>query len=108
MSRAGLIISCDTRAMMGSNERDLYFSIEQRQFAAKMTDCIRLRQLCRITRDVSPLRQLNRTLLRVSTCAFPDFDRVADVIGMAVRDQDEIDVFERGDFVLGIFENRIR
>ena len=36
------------------------------------------------------------------------FDRVTHVIGMTVRNQDEIDMLERGDFGLGIFENRIR
>ena len=39
---------------------------------------------------------------------FPDLHRVADVIRMTVRDQNEIDILERSDFVLRIFENRIR
>jgi hypothetical protein len=39
---------------------------------------------------------------------FSDVDRVTDVIGMTVRNQNEIDMLERGDFGLGIFENRIR
>src|SRR4029077_13929635 len=39
---------------------------------------------------------------------FPDVHRITDVIGMTVRNQDEIDMLERGDFGLGISENRIR
>ena len=34
--------------------------------------------------------------------------RITDVIGMTVRNEDEIDMLERGDFALRIFENRIR
>src|SRR4029077_20407353 len=39
---------------------------------------------------------------------FPDVDCITDVIGMTVRNQDEIDMLERGDFGFRIFENRIR
>ena len=36
--------------MMSSNKENFNVSIEQRQFTAKMTNRIRLRQLCRITK----------------------------------------------------------
>ena len=49
MTQPMAIISCDTGSMMRANERDFYFAIQQRQFAAKMTNRVRLRLLRRIT-----------------------------------------------------------
>jgi hypothetical protein len=43
------VISGDTGSMMRANEGDFYFAIQQRQFAAKMTNCVYLRLLRRIT-----------------------------------------------------------
>ena len=108
MTQPMTIISCDTGSMMRANERDFYFAIQQRQFAAKMTNRVRLRLLRRITEMFHDrVGQIERCY---QFCArlFSDVDRVADVIGMTVRNQDEIDMLERGDFVLRIFENRIR
>src|SRR5439155_13108127 len=39
---------------------------------------------------------------------FPDFHRVANVIGMSMRDQDQINALERCDFLLASVVNGIR
>src|SRR3954462_10399149 len=39
---------------------------------------------------------------------FPDLDCVTNMIGMTMRNQDEIDMLKRRDLSLGISENRIR
>ena len=49
MTQRMTIISCDTGSMMRANERHFYFAIQQRQFAAKMTNRVRFRLLRRIT-----------------------------------------------------------
>ena len=93
---------------MRANERDFYFAIQQRQFAAKMTNRVHLRLLRRITEMFH--HRVGQIECCYQFCArlFPDVHRITDVIGMTVRNQDEIDMLERGDFVLRIFENRIR
>ena len=83
---------------MRANERDFYFAIQQRQFAAKMTNRVRLRLLRRITEmfhhRVGQIERCYQFCARL----FSDVDRVTDVIRMTVRNQDEIDILERGDF----------
>src|SRR2546421_10643840 len=41
MTQSGSIVSGDTRAMMRANERHFDFAVQQRQFAAKMTNRVR-------------------------------------------------------------------
>ena len=43
MTQPTLFVRCHARSMMSANERDFYFAIQQRQFAAKMTNRLRLR-----------------------------------------------------------------
>ena len=92
MTQSHAIISRDTGSMMRANERDFYFAIQQRQFAAKMTNRVRLRLLRRIT------EMFHHRVGQIECCyqfrarLFPDLHRVADVIGMTVRNQDEIDI----------------
>ncbi len=49
MTQPVSIIGCDTGSMMRANESDFHFAIQQRQFAAKMTNRVHLRLLRRIT-----------------------------------------------------------
>ena len=49
MAQPVSIIGGDTGSMMRANERDFHFAIQQRQFAAKMTNRVHLRLLCRVT-----------------------------------------------------------
>src|SRR5262245_34966737 len=108
MAQPVSIIGCDARSMMCSNERDFYFPIQKRQFAAKMTDCVYLRLFRRIAEmfyhRVGQIESCHQFCARL----FPDVHGIADVIGMTMRNQDEIDMLERSDFGLRIFENRIR
>src|SRR6476660_6103704 len=108
MTQPMTIISCNTGSMMRANERDFYFAIQQRQFAAKMTNRVRLRLLRRITKMFHDrVGQIERCY---QFCArlFSDVDRVAHVIRVTVRNQDEIDLLERGDFGFRILKTRIR
>ena len=107
MTQPVSIIGCDTGSMMRANERDFYFAIQQHQFAAKMTNGVHLRLLRGITEMFHHC--VGQIEGRYQFCArlFSDVDRVTDVIGMTVRNQDEIDMLEPRDFVLRIFENRI-
>src|SRR5262245_31901499 len=94
--------------MMRANKGDFYFAIQQRQFAAKMTNRVYLRLLRRIT------EMFHHRVGQIEGCyqfragLLPDFHRVTDVIRMTMCNQDEIDMLERGDFGLRIFEDRIR
>src|SRR5215510_11017986 len=94
--------------MMRANERDFYFSIQQRQFATKMTDRVHLRLLRRITEMLYHCIRYIECCHQFGARTFADFHRVTDMIRMTMCNQDEIDMLERGDFVLRLFENRIR
>ena len=108
MTQPIAIIGRDTGSMMRANERDFHFAIQQRQFPAKMTNRIRLRLLRRVTEMFHHRIGQIECGDQFRTGLLPDLHRVTDVIGMTVRNQDEIDVFEPGNFFLRIFENRIR
>ena len=108
MTQPVSIIGGDTGSMMRANEGDFYFAIQQRQFAAKMTNRVHLRLLLRITEMFHHRVGQIECCYQFCPCLFPDVHRITDVIGMTMRNQDEIDMLERGDFVLRIFENRIR
>jgi len=102
------IISGDAGSVVSANEGDSYFAIQQRQFAAKMTDRISLRVFRRITEVFHYCISQIECSYEFRPGTFADFHGIADVIGMAVRDQDKINVFERSQFILRFFENRIR
>ena len=73
---------------MSANERDFYFAIQQRQFAAKMTDCVRFRLLRRITEMFHDRVGQIECCYQLCARLFSDVDRIADVIGVTVRNQD--------------------
>src|SRR5438132_8695100 len=104
---SGPIMSRDSRAVMRANESNFYFAIQQGQFAAKMTDGVRLRLFSRIS-ELFHYRvgQIER---RHQLCAglLPDFNGIAYMIGMPMRNENEIDVFKCGNLPLRVFENRI-
>src|SRR5438094_2681353 len=73
-----------------------------------MTNCVHLGLLRRITEMFHQC--VGQIECRYQFCprVFPDVHCITDMIGMTMRNQDEIYISERGDFVLRIFENRIR
>ena len=92
---------------MRANERDFYFAIQQRQFAANDQPCpfAPVRRITEMFHDrVCQIEGCHQ----FRACLFRYVHGITDVIGMTVCDQDEIDILERGDFVPRIFENRIR
>ena len=88
MTQPASIIGCDTGSMMRANESDFYFAIQQRQFAAKMTNRVYLRLLRRIT------EMFHYRVSQIECCyefcarLFANFDRVTDVI-FKVRQQQQ-------------------
>jgi hypothetical protein len=108
MAQPVSIIRRDAGSVVSANERNFYFAIQQRQFTAKMTDRVSFRLVRRIT------QMFHHRVGQIERCyqfcggLFPDLDSITYVIGMTVRNQDEIHMLEPGDFGFRIFENRIR
>ena len=73
--------------MMSANERDLYFAIQQGQFAAKMANRVHLRLFRRITKMFHNRIGQIEGCYQFCACVFADVDGVSHVIGVAVRDQ---------------------
>src|ERR1043165_4911101 len=93
--------------MMRANKRDSYFTIQQRHLSAKMTDCVSLRLVCGITEMFYHYIRQVECRYQLAPRLFPDLHRVADVIGMTMGDQDQIDVCQPDNLLLHVLKKRI-
>ena len=91
---------------MRTNKGDFNFAIQQCQFAAKMTNRIHLGLVGRITQVFHHRVGQIECGHQFRPGFFPDLHRVTDMIRMSVRNENEIDMLERGNFLPSHFRKQ--
>jgi hypothetical protein len=90
------------------DEYHCHFAIEQREFAAEMPSCLIPSLRLWVTERRNHRRAQIEVRNQLRARAFPDLDCIADVIGVPVCKQNQIDMIEGGQLLLAARENRVR